>query len=198
MGWSTWLFVALASYGLGSVPFGALLARRRGVDIQRAGSGNIGATNVARTLGKKLGALVLLLDAGKGALAVAGAGWLVAATGAPPRLVTLAGICAVLGHCFPWWLRFVGGKGVATALGVLLVVDPRLTLAAAAVFALVFALVRIASVGSLAGVAGLLAGSWWLGRPREMQVLAGAIAAVIFLQHRGNLRRLWRGKERRV
>ena len=186
--------VAIAAYLMGSIPFGVLLARRRGLDIRKTGSGNIGATNVARTLGKKLGALVLLLDALKGALPVLAAGTLQLDF----RAVTIAGLAAILGHCFPLWLRFHGGKGVATALGVFLAVDPLATAASILVFALTYALSRLSSVGSLAASAAFPIVLWQLGRPRDLLLLGIGVALLIVVRHQDNLRRLRRGEETRI
>jgi glycerol-3-phosphate acyltransferase PlsY len=183
------------AYLAGSLPFGLWIGRARGVDIRSVGSGNIGATNVARSLGKKWGALVLLLDAGKGALPVAGAWWLVAEGRVVDHAVAATGLAAVVGHCFPVWLRFRGGKGVATALGVFLVIDPLAALACVVVFAASYAIWRIASVGSLLGAAAMPLALWWRGAPGPVLALAAAIVAVIFLRHRDNLTRLRKGDE---
>jgi glycerol-3-phosphate acyltransferase PlsY len=183
------------AYLAGSLPFGLWIARARGIDIRTVGSGNIGATNVARSLGKKLGALVLLLDAGKGALPVAGALWLVAEGRLVDWAAAATGLAAVVGHCFPVWLRFRGGKGVATALGVFLVIDPLATLACVGVFAASYTLWRIASVGSLLGAAAMPLALWWRGAPGPVLGLTAAIVAVIFLRHRDNLTRLREGDE---
>src|SRR5262245_33406492 len=139
------LLIALG-FAAGSIPFGVLVARRRGVNIREQGSGNIGASNVTRVLGKGAGALVLVLDAAKGALpTLAAAHWL-----AEPWAVVATGFAAVLGHCFSPFLRGRGGKGVATALGVFAVIDPAITLGGACVWGLVFAMTRIPALGSLA------------------------------------------------
>ena len=187
------------SYLLGSVPFGLLLARAfAGVDVRAAGSGNIGATNVARTAGRSLGILTLLLDAGKGALAVAVTSIVLGVnmdTGWP----TLAGVAAFLGHVFPPWLRFRGGKGVATAFGVILVLSPWLAAGSAAAFAgLVLATrtVSIASIGAAlaaAAIAFVLHGWEW----RVTRVVT-AILVVIVVRHRANIGRLLRGEESRL
>jgi len=140
--------LVLLGYLSGSIPFGLLLVRAsRGVDVRAQGSGNIGATNVARVAGKGLGAVVLVLDALKGALPVLLAA-AVEGNGAVPALV---GVAAFAGHVAPPWLGFRGGKGVATALGVLAVLAPRAALAGAVTWAVVLAVLRISSVGSLLG-----------------------------------------------
>lgn len=179
--------VALAALGflLGSIPWGYLVARRRGVDIQREGSGNIGATNVARVLGVLPGVGVLVLDAGKGALAVLVAG----RAGAAPWPLAAVGAAAILGHCFTPWLRGRGGKGVAVALGVFLVQAPPAAGAAVAVFAAVVAATRVPALGSLAGAAALAATVAARG-PLPDAALAGATLALLCWTHRDNLRRL--------
>ncbi len=193
-----WVLVGVA-YLAGSIPFGLLIARARGVDIQAVGSGNIGATNVARTLGKKLGALVLVADMLKGGLPMAAARWLLGLDHrAEPLLYVAVGLAAVLGHCFPVWLRFKGGKGVATALGVFLVVDPLAALLCIVVFALACAAFRISAVGSLSATIAFPAILWLRDHPMNHLVLALLVAVVIVVQHRGNLGRLRRGEEHKV
>lgn len=190
--------VIAAAYLLGSIPFGLLIARLRTVNVREAGSGNIGATNVARTVGKKLGALVLLLDALKGALPMLAAGALDLAGRAGPYAPTFVGIAAIAGHCFPVWLRFRGGKGVATALGVFLVLDPLVIGIAAGLFAGVYAGFRVVSLGSMCAAASVPLLLWALGRPPEAIVLGAAGAAIVLFQHRGNLARLLGGREHRL
>jgi len=191
--WTTEAVVVLVGYLLGSVPFGLLIARARGVDIRQHGSGNIGATNVARNLGKKLGALVLLLDALKGALPVVGASFLHCEL----VVVVAAGWAAVVGHCFPVWLGFRGGKGVATSLGVLLVVDPVVTALSALAFAGMVGATRMVSLGSLVAMASFPAAAWALDRPLALVLLGVATAAVVLIQHRENLGRIAKGTEHR-
>jgi glycerol-3-phosphate acyltransferase PlsY len=140
----------LIAYLLGSIPFGVVLARARGVDLRTVGSGNIGATNAARALGKKLGAVVLLCDALKGLLPVLLARHLTAGHPHADWLVAGTALAAFLGHLFPVYQRFRGGKGVATALGVFLAVAPFAALGAVLVYAAAYALWRISAVGSLA------------------------------------------------
>lgn len=189
----TWLLVAVGYLG-GSIPFGLLLAARfAGKDVRAEGSGNIGATNVARVAGKKLGALVLLLDALKGALPV-----LAAVRLAPdePLLHVAVGAAAFLGHVFPVWLRFRGGKGVATALGVLLVLLPGAALVGFVTWALVLAVTRVSSLGSLLG--GLLAitSAFLLGAPRPSALLATGLFLAMLWTHRGNIGRLLKREEK--
>jgi len=186
----------LLGYLAGSVPFGVLVTRwTRGVDVREQGSGNIGATNVARVAGKKLGVLVLALDALKGALPV-----LLALRMMPdsPRAQVAVGFAAFLGHCYPVWLKFRGGKGVATALGVLLVLVPWAALAGAAVYGLVLVTTRMSSLGSLvAGVAAVVTAAFTARAP-EYAVLSGLLFAFILWTHRGNIRRLLGHTERRL
>lgn len=204
---SPWLAAAalvVASYLLGSIPTGLLIGKKLGVDVRTRGSGNIGATNVARTVGKRVGVLVLLLDALKGAIPVAlfrafhldGA----IALGAPldPYLVTAVGLAPIVGHCFPVWLRFRGGKGVATALGVFAVVDPLALAVGAALFALLYGAFRIVSIGSMAAALAVPIASALLGRPLPIILLAAAGAAIVVGKHHGNIRRLLRRSELKV
>ena len=191
MGW----LIVVFGYLSGSVPYGKILARARGIDIQHEGSGNIGATNVTRVLGKKLGAVVLLLDAAKGAMPVAIALALAGRGTAPPEVVAATGLAAVVGHCFPVWLRFHGGKGVATSLGVFLVIDPIASAASVGLFAITYAVVRAASVGSLVAALAFPFLLLARGRPVVDVLLAALMFLVILVRHRENLARLRRGKE---
>jgi glycerol-3-phosphate acyltransferase PlsY len=186
----------LLGYLAGSIPFGVLVTRwTRGVDVREQGSGNIGATNVARVAGKKLGVLVLVLDALKGTLPVVLA--LRFLPDSPLAHVAVA-LAAFLGHCFPVWLKFHGGKGVATALGVLLVLVPWAALAGVAVYGLVLVTTRMSSLGSLAaGVASVLT-AVFTARALEYAVLSGLLFAFILWTHRGNILRLLRHTERRL
>jgi glycerol-3-phosphate acyltransferase PlsY len=185
----------LLGYLAGSIPFGVLVTRwARGVDVRAEGSGNIGATNVARVAGKKLGVLVLALDALKGALPV-----LLALRMMPdsPRAQVAVGLAAFLGHCYPVWLKFRGGKGVATALGVLMVLAPLAALAGAAAYGLVVATTRMSSLGSLtAGVVSVAAAAFTARAP-EYAVLSGLLFAFMLWTHRANIRRLLSHTERR-
>lgn len=189
------LLIALVAgaYLLGSIPFGLILGRRRGVDVRQVGSGNIGATNVARSLGKKLGLVVLALDMAKGAIPVLALRWL--ALDEHPLLLTAVGIAPILGHCFPIWLRLHGGKGVATALGVFLALEPAVAGMAVAVFAVVYALFRVVSLGSMSATVAVPVLLWALGRPAPEVALGVLGAAIIIIQHRENIRRLLRRAE---
>lgn len=189
---------AVLAYLLGSIPVGVLVARRRDVDVRAEGSGNIGATNVARTTGKKVGAAVLLADALKGAVAMLLALALDLEGRSGSYAVALVGVAVIAGHCFPVWLRFRGGKGVATALGVFAVAAPGALVVAASVFAAVVSLSRIVSLGSISAALVMplflaLSG----GEPALVSLGAGA-AAIVIVQHRQNLRRIVRGEENRL
>ncbi len=191
--------VALVSlvlaFVVGSIPTGVIVARAKGVDLRKVGSGNIGATNVSRALGRKWAVAVLLADAGKGALPVL----LLGRTFGDPWLPALGGIFAVLGQVFSIFLRGRGGKGVATSLGAGLALAPLPALACALVFALLFSLFRIASVGSLAGVVSFPLFLWLfhLGTwPKMTFALAAAVLVVV--RHKDNLMRLVRGEEHRA
>jgi len=183
-------------YFLGSVPTGYLVARAvRGVDVRAVGSGNMGATNVARAAGVRPALVVLLLDAGKGALAVLLAGVLVPGV---PLVQALAGLGAFLGHIAPVWLGFRGGKGVATALGVLAVLVPAAALAGVLAYALVFFWTRISSLGSLlAAPTAVAAAARWPGTRLSVGLTSTLMLAILWT-HRGNIRRLWRRVERRL
>lgn len=195
-----------AGYLLGSIPFGLLLARLVvGADVRDAGSGNIGATNVARVAGKKLGLVTLVLDACKGAVPVVIASRLTLPSPADGQqslvaglVAGLVGLAAVAGHCFPLWLALRGGKGVATALGVLLALRPDVGVLGIVVFAVVVAAVRRVSAGSVAGAAAVIVGLLALG-PRDVTLTPLALCALIILaKHHGNIRRLLSGRELKV
>lgn len=191
--------LVVGAYLLGSIPFGYLIARKvLGKDIRTEGSGNIGATNVARVVGKKLGLLTLALDALKGAvpaLAVPVLG--LGEPAAQPTLATLAGAMALIGHCFPVWLGFRGGKGVATALGFLAAAHPALAAVGAAVFFVVFALTRTVSLGSIVASAALPIAylAFRGGVPDGSGVPLLVALVVVLVKHRGNMRRLLRREE---
>jgi glycerol-3-phosphate acyltransferase PlsY len=187
--------VIVGAYFVGSIPIGVVLARRRGVDIRAVGSGNIGATNVSRSLGRKLGAVVLVLDALKGALPVLAVVLLELDQRVDPFVLTATGFAAIAGHCFPIWLRFDGGKGVATALGVYLVVDPVVTAICVAIFAACYLPFRIVSIGSLAAATAFPVLLLVFGRSDAAVTLGIAVGLVIIYRHRGNLGRLLRRRE---
>ncbi|MFO7483082.1 MAG: glycerol-3-phosphate 1-O-acyltransferase PlsY [Oceanibaculum nanhaiense] len=190
----TWPFYAAALFGylLGSIPFGLVLTKLAGLgDIRKVGSGNIGATNVLRTGSKKLAAVTLLLDGAKGAVALLIAGqW-------GPDMAVLAAAGAMLGHCFPVWLKFNGGKGVATALGILIAIAWPVGLLACATWLAVAALFRYSSLAALAALALAPVYAWYLADPQRMQ-LALFIAFLVWLRHKTNIVRLLRGQESRI
>ena len=181
-------------YIVGSVPFAFLLARRRGVDLRRAGSGNVGATNVLRTSGVWAGVAAMCLDASKGALAVL----VVQRLTTGPATPMAAGLASVVGHLYPVWLGFRGGKGVATAAGVFGVMVPAALAVAGAVFVLAVWVTRYVSVGSMAGAITLAVVAAASGAPASVIVGAAVAALIIVHRHRANLARLIAGTERRV
>jgi len=186
----------VAAYLLGSLPFSFLVARAFGVaDVRRVGSGNVGATNVLRSAGKAAGALALLLDAAKGAAASGLALWLAPE---PATVPALAAIAAVLGHMYPVWLRFQGGKGVATGLGAFAPLAPQAALGATALFLVTLVGTRYVSLSSIVAAVSLAVLAWVFGAPIPVAGLATLTAALVVLRHRSNLRRLWAGSERRA
>jgi glycerol-3-phosphate acyltransferase PlsY len=190
----TWPFLvaAIAGYCLGSIPFGLVLTRLAGLgDIRQQGSGNIGATNVLRAGGKGLGAATLLLDIGKGAAAV-----LIAARFGPD-MAFLAGLGAFLGHLFPVWLRFRGGKGVAVFLGVMLGIAWPVGLGACLTWLAVAALTRYSSLAALLAALATPGYALWLADWQRME-LAAICAVLIFVRHHANIRRLLKGEEPRI
>jgi glycerol-3-phosphate acyltransferase PlsY len=188
------VFVCLLGYLLGSIPFGLLLTKIAGLgDIRAIGSGNIGATNVLRTGNKGIAAATLLLDGLKGVAAVLLARGLVY----DQDIVLFAGLAAVLGHLFPVWLGFKGGKGVATGLGVLIAVSWPIGAAACAVWVLVAATARRSSLASLAAFASAPMTALLLGEFGVVK-LAFTIAVLVFVRHQGNIRRLLAGTEPRI
>ena len=190
------LQVVAVAYLVGSIPFSFLVARAFGVhDVRRVGSGNVGATNVLRSAGKAAGALALLLDLGKGAAASALAGRLAPGEAALPAA---AAVAAVVGHMYPVWLRFQGGKGVATGLGAFAPLAPLAALGAVAVFALVGLATRFVSLGSIAGGVALAGLAVARRGPDPVAIAAVFTAALVVFRHRSNLRRILGGTERRV
>lgn len=184
---------AIGGYLLGSIPFGLVLTRLAGLgDIRQIGSGNIGATNVLRTGRKGLALATLLLDGGKGAIAV-GLAWALLGGHAP----LLAGFAAVLGHNFPVWLKFKGGKGVATTIGTLIAAAWPVGLAACATWLVVAALFRISSLSALVALAAAPVYAWFLAGP-EAALMAAGLAVLGFIRHHANIRRLLKGEEPRI
>ena len=186
--------VILLGYAIGSVPFALLLARRWGApDLREIGSGNLGAANVFRASGITAGILVAALDITKGALSVTIA-WYVSDQAAAPAV---AGLAAIVGHIYPIWLRFRGGKGVATACGVFSVLTPSAVVPAVTIFAVTIWLTKYISLGSVLAMLALPPSAYVTGSPAPAVVAAFAAATLIVFRHRSNLARLHRGQERR-
>jgi len=191
----------IAAYILGSIPFGVIFARLFGsADVRKSGSGNIGATNVARVAGPFAGIMTLVFDTGKGAAAVLLAARIAHESAA---WMMLAGLAALVGHCFPVWLKFKGGKGVAAALGVFLALCPAAALAALLLFMIVVAIWRYVSLGSIAAAAAIPLLMYFLWAPRQAPPLIitfGSLAAAVLVvyKHDGNIQRLVRGEEPKI
>jgi glycerol-3-phosphate acyltransferase PlsY len=185
---------AFTAYGIGSIPFALLLARVHGADLRRVGSGNLGAANVMRASGATAGVIVAVLDMLKGATAVVIAQRLSDEPSAP----ALAGLAAVIGHVYPLWLRFRGGKGVATACGVFATLTPAAIGPALGIFVVVVAVTRYVSLGSILASVALPPIAYGLGADTPVVVAAFSIAALIVFRHRSNLTRLRAGTERRL
>jgi glycerol-3-phosphate acyltransferase PlsY len=199
-----YILTAAAAYLLGSVPTGYLVAKARGIDIRTVGSGNIGATNAMRVVGKPAGIFVLLMDALKGYAACAWLGSGAIAVFAVPldqqeNLRILAGIAAVLGHNFTCWLRFKGGKGIATTAGVYLALAPWAVLIGVAAFILAVLATRYVSIGSIVAAVALPAAVWILPPHNLLLGIATtALGVMAIYKHRGNLQRLMAGTESRL
>lgn len=192
----------LLSYFVGSIPFGFLVGLAQGVDIRTVGSGNIGATNVFRSLGKKWGILTFLCDVGKGVVATCLLARLV--EGRPVTIVLLCGIAALLGHCFPCFLKFRGGKGVATGLGIAIGLVPQCAGIALLTWIVCFLLTRYVSVASCIAAAEVGVLCWFIDRPEAgdsmrfvLPVLVSLLAFAVVLKHHGNIKRLIQGTENR-
>ena len=198
--------VAAIAYLLGSFPAGYIAGRIAGVDIRTVGSGNVGATNVTRFLGKRFGYPVFLLDFAKGFIAVLFAGMIGKAYQSDPAFIDLcaatAAVCAVLGHSYPVWLQFEGGKGVATSLGALFAINSVAAVMACAVWIIVFKTTRYVSLASLAAAVALpiaIAIVYFLNQVQTPILLyfALALAAIVIWRHRSNISRLLNGTEPR-
>jgi glycerol-3-phosphate acyltransferase PlsY len=197
--------ICVFGYLIGSIPIGYLVGRLAGIDIRTIGSGNVGATNVVRTLGKRYGYPVFLLDFLKGFVAVRGS----IAMATPSPFVSLAewagilgGICAVIGHSFPVWLRFKGGKGVATSGGVVFGLMPMVAMIAGVIWLIIFQLTRYVSIASIVAVASVPCACGvmlWLGylHTNILFYFSIALAVVVVVRHRANISRLARGGESR-
>jgi acyl phosphate:glycerol-3-phosphate acyltransferase len=189
------VLLCVGAYLVGSIPFGVVVARAKGVDLRQVGSGNIGATNVARALGKAWAVAVLLGDAAKGFVPV----WLGRHLDMPPAIVAAAGGAAIVGHMFTLFLRGRGGKGVATSLGVALALSPITALIGFGAYILVYAVTRLSSLGSLLGVWTFSIAFSLRGQPpRPLIALAIGGAALVTLRHRANIARLLHGQEKKA
>jgi glycerol-3-phosphate acyltransferase PlsY len=196
-----YILVVIISYLLGSIPTGYLAGRARGVDIRTMGSGNIGATNVLRMLGRPAGTVVLLIDAFKG---FASARWVPLLTihifpGTQREdLALVAGVAVILGHNFPCWLKFKGGKGIATSAGVVMAWAPQACLTALALWGIVFLLTKFVSLASIAAALILPLAVWYWNGSVTMTVVMAALSALAIYKHKGNIQRLIRGTENRA
>ena len=189
----TLILAALGGYLLGSVPFGLVITRALGLgDLRQIGSGNIGATNVLRTGNKPAALATLLLDSGKGAIAV-----LIARALLGEHAAQIAGGAAFLGHVFPIWLGFKGGKGVATFLGTLLALAWPLGLAACATWLVTAVISRISSLSALVAAAASVPLTYALGRP-DLMLLCALLAALVFYRHKANIARIADGSEPKI
>jgi glycerol-3-phosphate acyltransferase PlsY len=186
--------VIAAAYLIGSIPFALILSRRWGADLRQVGSGNLGAANVMRASGVSAGVLVAALDMAKGAASV----WIAARVSDGAELPAAAGLAAILGHIYPIWIRFRGGKGVATACGVFSMLTPLAMPPALALFVLTVWFTQYISLGSVLASVALPALAYALGSPAPAVIAAGAAAAIIVFRHRSNVLRVWLGTERRL
>ncbi|HEY2082125.1 MAG TPA: glycerol-3-phosphate 1-O-acyltransferase PlsY [Verrucomicrobiae bacterium] len=198
----SYIVTALVAYLLGSIPTGFLVAKARGVDIRTVGSGNIGATNAFRVLGKGFGVFVLLMDALKGWVAVIlGAGAVAKLLpGVPLEYLRItAGIAAILGHNFTCWLHFKGGKGIATSAGVLIALVPWALVIILTIFIILFLTTRYVSVGSIAAAFALPFATWFTTQHDiGLTAVMAAIGVLAILKHRKNIQRLLNGTENRI
>ncbi len=186
----------IASYLIGAIPFGLLIGKAVGVDVRSAGSKNIGATNVNRLLGKRLGLATLILDCLKGFLPIFLASLMIGESGDDSLLIMSCGILAVIGHMFPVYLGFRGGKGVATALGVFLFLSPVAILISFAVFILAVGGTGFVSAGSLLASALFPMWLWLMGYPISVILTSLIIAVLIWIKHHENIVRLIHGEEK--
>lgn len=190
----TFALVLAASYLLGSIPFSYLVARQRGVDVRAVGSGNVGATNVMRSVGKGAGLVAFVLDAAKGAVAAL----IAQRSGLGIAVASLAAVSAIVGHMYPVWLGFKGGKGVATGAGAFLPLAPLATVVALVVFAVTLAVTRYVSLGSMLGAVSLAVVAALGGAPPPVWAAAASMALLIVWKHRANIQRLAAGTESRI
>jgi len=189
----------IAAYLLGSIPFGLIIARAHGIDLRSIGSGNIGATNVSRALGKRWAYICFLLDMLKGFGPIfLVSGFIFSQTEIAGLVLSLSiGIAAILGHVFPIYLRFKGGKGVATTLGVLLATAWPVGLAAIGTWIATAAIFRYSSLAALIALAAAPAYAWYFATPQHA-ILAGLLAALAWTRHHENIRRLLKGEESKI
>jgi glycerol-3-phosphate acyltransferase PlsY len=196
---ATWVtgLAAAAAFLLGSFPTGVIVARARGIDLRKVGSGNIGATNVGRALGKRWGIFVLLVDALKGYAPTAVVRHFFPQV--PPWGVTVVALAAVTGHLFSVFLKGRGGKGVSTSFGAALAIDPAAAAIAFAVYVLLYAAFKLSSVGSLGAVTAFPLAIWLLGgRPPAFIAFGLIVATLVIARHHENIRRLLRGEEHKL
>jgi len=193
--------LVVLAYLLGSIPTGYMVARAKGIDIRTVGSGNIGATNAFRVLGKAAGIMVLAADFLKGLLGCGVLPWLLFHTGVyeETRVVPeiLAGFCSVLGHNYTIWLGFKGGKGIATSAGVLTALVPWALLTILSIWIVLFAVTRYVSIGSLVAAASLPFATWVFYQNWTLSLVTGAMGVLAIYKHRGNIQRLLNGTEPR-
>ena len=198
---TAYILTALGAYLLGSIPFGFLVAKAKGIDIRSVGSGNIGATNAMRVLGKPAGIFVLLLDAAKGFAAV----WLAIFLAKQfnvslnlEKLAVIAGLCAVLGHNYTCWLKFKGGKGIATTAGVYLALAPTALGIALIVFVLTVLVTRYVSLGSIVAAITLPIAVYFTRNNDTLNMVTLALGILAIYKHKANLQRLMAGTENRL
>jgi acyl phosphate:glycerol-3-phosphate acyltransferase len=199
---ASYAVAALIAYLLGSIPTGYLAGRLRGIDIRQTGSGNIGATNVFRVLGRTAGIVVLVIDGLKGYAACAWVAelvmhWFPAAAGEDDALRITAGLAAILGHNFTCWLKFRGGKGIATSAGVLAALVPGALIIILSIWIIVFALTRYVSLASITASVALPLATWITRHNVSLTLVTGAMAALAIYKHRSNIQRLMQGTENR-
>lgn len=205
MEWAGYSAAGLLGFFLGSIPTGFLVARARGIDIRKVGSGNIGATNAFRILGKPAGVFVLVVDGMKGWLACAWAGpWVFRALSgwwsaeARDYVAIIAGVAAVLGHNYTPWLQFRGGKGIATSAGVLAALVPAAFIAIFVVWTAVFLIGRYVSLASIAAALALPLATWCSGYSQRLILVTSAMTLLAVYKHKSNIQRLLNGTENRI
>lgn len=191
------VILVLFGFLLGSIPWGYIIGKLKGVDLRQVGSGNIGATNVLRTIGKKEALITLLLDISKGAVPVLVVR-LIPSYAEDLLLMGLVGVFAVLGHCYTPFLRFKGGKGVATTIGVLLAYMPLAGLITIVIWILTFKISKISSLGALISFSLLPVNVYILDYPEETKLFSFLFTAIIYIRHIQNIKRLIRGEELRI